>query len=160
MSCNNKLGGCHTFECNDPSSNFPTINNMNSISVNPKTVSIGNAIPFEVVRIVNGTAIFHAPGTTDFILYLPGTYQVIFTVTAQLPADSSGKEAYIGLALNGTTIPGTVVDTTVEPGDDVNLATQTLLSVMPGSSPVLTAINAGTSTTIYINPNITIIKIA
>jgi hypothetical protein len=160
MSCNNICGGCHSCECNDPSSNFPTINNMNSISFNSRIINAGEAIPFDIVRIVNGTAIFHMPTSTDFILYLPGIYQVIFNVTAQLPVNSNVTKAYIGLAQDTETIPGTVIGTTVETGKDINLTTQTLLNVTCRSSSVLTAINAGTSSTIYTNPNITIIKIA
>jgi len=133
---------------------IPTL--LESVSTAPQTVLSGLAVPFTTNLVSSGRGIFHLPGSTEFIITKPGLYKVTFTGTVStVDATSAG----VALAINGIILPGTTVTETPDATGEVALATQTLLTVLPGFNTILTVVNPTTNTQTFINPNIIIERV-
>lgn len=122
----------------------------------------GSDIPFDTNRTINGTALSHVQGNTDFVTLVPGNYHVRFTTTATPTAAGCpmGAAASVAIALNGQPIAGSTVTETAVLNQQVSLATQAIVTVNCGEVARISVRNMSASQTIFVEPSITIVRLS
>jgi hypothetical protein len=122
-------------------------------------VPIGTLLTFDTNRVVEGTAISHVPGSSDFVINEAGTYIVSFNASAfEPPIPGVAAILTVSLQQNGTDVPSVSAGQTVAaPFQLVNLSFSAIINANAGD--VLTVINNSATEIEVLQPNINIIKL-
>ena len=114
---------------------------------------------FTTNRIIKGSAISHIAPSSDFIIFLEGTYQIIFTSNISHTSSDESTILSTAIAINNGIILSTNVRNNVKPNEIKSIATQTIINVPQDVLINIKIINTSSVETIYTNPNITITKL-
>lgn len=130
---------------------------INSTSIK-QVIKSWEGVNFNSNRIIKGSAISHIPPSPDFVIFLEGIYQIIFT--SNISHTSSNNEILSSaIAINNGIILSTNVRNNIRQNEIKSIMTQTIVNI-PKDVPInIKIINTGTVETIYTNPNITITKL-
>lgn len=152
---------CYTCDCRELDACTKVAGVANGIINAVSTKQIAKSwegVIFVTNRIVKGSAISHIASTTDFVIFLEGTYQIIFTSNI---SHNNEERAVIStaIAINNGIILSTNVRDNVKSNEIKSITTQTIVNV-PHAVPIkIKIVNTSNIEVTYTNPNITIIKL-
>jgi hypothetical protein len=134
---------------------------INSVTVPSQSVEPGATVIFtnDLVRV--GDSIVHVANAGEFNIICPGKYLVTFTSSVSSPLVDTGINLSVGIALNGSVIPGTTVSEyiTLVEGNTASLFTQAVIDASPFIDSIVTMLNQSDSIQVFTNANIIIQKI-
>lgn len=155
MMYNDGCGCCHE---PDP---VLMSDSLNVVNTGIQTVATGGLLNFATNRISTGNAIRHTPGTANFTICEYGLYLVSFNAGISLPTGTDVAPVTVALDHDGAIIEGT--EMTVNPTEinqEHNITFTTIVSVPRGMVSILNVVNESTDAAVFINPSLSMIKIA
>ena len=119
-------------------------------NLNVGQIATGEILPVTPI-VTRGTNILNSTTTSGAITLQPGTYEISYTATGEIP---TGGTISVGLELNNTGVSGSDITESGTAGNVVSLSRTIILSVINEST--LNLVNSGTEDTTYNFAGITI----
>ncbi len=130
-------------------------NFLNAYTDTPQTLNAGDGVVFNRNRVLSGTAISHAEGSSQISLNQPGVYQISYNVTVEASVIPP-TEIVVWLELDGAKIAGSESYT-----PSVFMKNQTVSAsviVTVNTPSIIELVNQSTGV-IYTNANIVVVKL-